>query len=401
MKRSAPFFSFLLATVLLPFAPAARAELQWNGNLITRYRIFNYDDSLGSVNAAQNDISRQKLRAWDLRGNVLARATSDNGWEGLFGIRTWNVIVNDFLPFNNGNDLTVRIDQAFARKTYKFDGGDYGFALGRQATVVLTDKLAQHLYDNDVRWDGLSFSGKYGIFGVVGGAFVTGAINQGVAGSSEYTYTEASQAAAGTQGRMSAHYAIQPNVTIKVSDDIETMIAAGYYAWNSTSGVANTIHGGYNSSTLNPNADTGTVNVDNSRVWHLYNTWKFPYSLRASIEFVQNKKFFYTVGGEAADRSASQLGLGYGGVKDVGDFAVDYFYVNKGLASMPGNLTNGGIKPDNKGHLAYLRYQATKGVILGLVYYNLEEKAQKTAVGAVSRVKQKQQQWYFTAGTSF
>jgi len=398
MKRLV--FSVLLAAAFFT-APDASAELQWNGNLITRYRIFDFNDGLGSLSAGQKDISKQHLRAWDYRASMLGRATSETGWEGGFGIRTSNVPVNDFVLSNNNADFTVRIDQAYGRKVNKFEGGEYGFTFGRQATIILTDKLAQHLYDNDIRWDGFSASGKYGMFGVVAGAFVEGAINQGASTTSSFTSTDATDAVAATQSRMTMHYAIQPNATFKITDDVETMVAVGYYTWNGTTGVANTIHGGFNASTLNPNADTGSVNVDNARLWHLYNTWKLPYTLRASFEFVQNKETFYTVNGAEASGSATQFGLGYGGVKEPGDFALDYFLVNKGLASMPGSLTNGGIKPDNKGHLAYLRYHAVKGIILAVVYYNLAEKAQKTSAGVASRVNQKQQQWYFTAGTSF
>lgn len=383
---------------------AARAELQWSGNVVTRYRIFNYNDSMSSVNNATDnkDVSKQRLRAWDFRGSVLAKATTEGGWEGVFGMRTWNVIVNDFVTANNAVDYTVRIDQAYGRKVCKIENaGEYTFTLGRQGTIILTDKLAQPLYDNDVRWDGFSVSAKHGMFGLVAGAFVEGAKSGGVAGASTYTENDATEHAATTQSGFTAHYAIQPNATFKVSDDIETTVGVGYYAWSNTNGYTNTIHGGYNSVTLNPAADTGTVAIDNARMWHLYNSWKLPYMLRGTIEFLRNKQGSYTVGGVGLDRDSLLLGLGYGGLKVAGDFAVDYYFQNKGLGSMPGSLTNGGVRPDNKGHMVYLRYMAVNNVTLGVVYYNLEEKSGKTSLGGASRVKQKQTQWYFTAGANF
>lgn len=376
---------------------------QWGGNLVTRYRIFDYNDQLSSVNnpTESKDISNQRLRVWDLRASLLGKFQGPS-WEAGIGIRTTNAIVNDFVTFNNTGDLNVRADYAYGKYSIKAEGSEHSFTFGRQATIIMYDKLAQHLYDNDVRWDGLSYGGRFGNFGVVAGAFVYGANNQGAAtGASQYIYTEASQNAATTQSRFAMHYAIQPNATFKLTDEIDTTVALGYYAWSNTNGLTNTVHGGYNSNTINANADTGTINVDNSRMLHLYNLWKLPFTLRATIEYTLNKKFLYTHNGVEADRDSYLFGIGYGALKEPGNFAIDYFYNDKGLASMPGNFVNGGIRPDNKGHLIYGRLLATKGITLGTVAYFLQEKAQKNSLGTFSRVNQKQRQFYFTASALF
>lgn len=393
----------LAAALSIPAFAEESQPLQWNGNLVTRYRIFDYDDQLNSVNnAAENkNISKQHQRVWDIRASVLAKAQGP-AWEAGIGLRTTNAIVNDFLTFNGSGDLNVRADYAYGKYLIKAEGSEHSLTFGRQGTIIMYDKLAQHLYDNDVRWDGLSYGGRFGSFGVVAGAFVYGANSLGGAtGASTYTYTEASQASPTTQSRFAMHYAIQPNATFKLADEVETTVAVGYYAWSNTNGLTNTVHGGYNSVTLNPNADTGTINIDNSRMLHLYNLWKLPFALRATIEYTLNKKFLYTHNGVEADRDSYLFGLGYGGLKEPGNFALDYFYNDKGLASMPGNFVNGGVRPDNKGHLIYGRLLATKGITLGAVAYFLREKAQKNSVGTFSRVNQKQKQFYFTASAVF
>lgn len=391
----------LAAALLLAAAPQARADLQWSGSTHTRYRIFDYDDGLNTMNTSNQSMSKQKLRAWDYRGNVLAKTTWEN-IEVFTGLRLSNVAVNDFNLFNNGGDGTVRLDYAAMKYTLKpFENFTASLTIGRQATPWFYDKLAQHAYDTDIRWDGLHWDFKYSNFGFMMSQFVWGARDRGVMGASQHTSNEATDNVATTQSGFSVLYAFAPYATLKVADDIDTTLSVTYQNWTNAENLTNTIHGGYNSTTLNPSAATGTVNVSNAKVWSVYNQWNLPFMLHAVGEATFNKKVFYTGTTVEADKTSWMGGLGYGQLKAAGDFAFDYFYTNKGLASMVGALSNGGIKPDNKGHLFYLRYMPVQKVSLAVVSYFLKEKASKDAVGVASPITQKQMQWYFVAGVSF
>lgn len=390
-----------VATVLLVCASTARAELQWAGSTHTRFRVFEYDDGLNTKNASGFDMSKQKLRAWDYRGNVLAKATWEN-IETYTGLRLSNAAVNDYNLFNNGGDGTVKLDYAAMKYTLKpLENISASVTVGRQATPWFYDKLAQHSYDTDIRWDGLHWDLRYSSFGLMMSQFVWGARDRGAMGASQHTSTEGTNNVATTQSGFSVLYAFAPYAMVKVADEIDTTLSVTYQSWTNAENLTNTIHGGYNSSTLNPSATTGTVNVSNARVWSVYNQWNLPWSLHAVAEATFNKKTFYTGTTVEADNSSWMGGLGYGQLKAPGDFAFDYFYTSKGLASMVGALSNGGIKPDNKGHLFYLRYMPLQKVSLAVVSYFLKEKANKDATGAASPISQKQMQWYFVAGLSF
>lgn len=389
-----------LAAVLLAPA-AARAEVQWSGSTHTRYRLFDYDDGLGSKDAAGKDLSKQKLRAWDYRGNVVARAAWENV-EAFLGMRLSNVQVNDFNTFNNGGDGTVRLDLAGMKYSLKpTESLAASLTVGRQASPWFFDKLAQHVYDTDVRWDGFHWDLKYGDFGFMASQFVWGARDQGAMGASSYTENEATSSVATTQGGMSVLYAFEPWAKLKLTPEIDTTLAVAFYNWSNAENLSNTIHGGYNSSTMNPNAATGTVVVNNAKIWHVYNQWNLPWNLHAVGELTFNKKVFYTGTREEADSKSFLAGAGYGALKGAGDWTFDYFYTSKGIASMVGLLTNGGIRPDNKGHLFYLRYSPFPKWTLAVVSYFLKEKADKTAAGVATPLSQKQMQWYFSAGVVF
>lgn len=390
-----------LALFLLTFPALAHAAFSWNGGIVSRYRMFNYNDGLNSQDAAGKDRSKQRFRAWDYRANVLTKNNWDN-WEAGFGIHTNNAIVNDFVTFNNNADSAVRIEYAYGKYTYKAEDFELAVTGGRQGTPVFFDKNSQHLYDTDIRWDGLSWHAKYKNFGLIAAQFIYGALNQGVLGASTYSRTDATDSVATTQSGMSYHFAFQPYAKFKLSDEIETMLAAGYYTWNNTNGsFTNRIHGGYNSTTLNASAETGTVTVDNPKLWHIYNTWTLPKGFRANAELVFNKAVYYTNTNIKPSTSSYCIGAGYGALKKAGDWSFDYFYEDKGLGSMPGKFTNGGITPDNKGHLFYAKYSPAQNMTLGIVSYFLKEKEKKTAAGVASNQEQKQTQWYFTAGINF
>jgi hypothetical protein len=387
-------------SLLLLSAGSAHAELEWNGSVHTRYLAFNYDDGLSSRDAQGKDLSLQKLRAWQYRGNIFGKSTWEN-WAFFAGLRLSNTQVNDYNAFNQGQNGAVKLEYAAGQYTWRADELSLAVTAGRQGTPFHYDKLAQHAFDNDVRWDGFNEELKWGNLGLIASQFAWGAKSQGVMGASTYTKTEASEATAAAQSGFAMLYAFEPYATFRLGDGISTTLAVAYYDWSNAENLNNTLHGGYVSKTLNPNADTGTVSVSNAKVWHAYNNWSFPYNLHAVGEWTANKKTFYTGTNVEADNKSYTVGVGYGTIKNAGDFAFDYFYVSKGLASMPGVIDNGGVKPDNKGHLFYLRYSPWTKVSASVVAYFLEEKAGLDAAGTPSLVHQKQTQWYFVVGTGF
>ena len=218
-------------------------------------------------------------------------------------------------------------------------------------------------------------------------------------GASSYSKNEASDAVAATQSAFAVVYGFAPYAKIKVANDIDTTVSIAYYNWSNADNLTNTIHGGYNSVTLNPNATTGTVNLNSPKFWHVYNQWNFPYKLHATGEWTMNKKTLYANSTVEADRKSWMAGAGYGVVKLAGDLSFDYFYVSKGIASVLGAITNGGIKPDNKGHLFYLRYSPWNKITAGASVYFLEEKSRLESNGTASAQFQKQSQIYLTIGT--
>jgi len=406
----------VLAVAAMFATNAFAADMKWNGSAGWRYESTNYDDQLNSTNATGQNMSKQMRRAHALRANLGATGGSGNVEYGA-AVRTNNAANTDWANVNNAADLTIGLSEAWFKYSHDFGVVDVAATIGRQANVFAFD-ASQQLFDNDVHFDGFGWKFTMGSFGLNASQYILGAHTaNGTVGASSYTKTDATDAVPTTQNKFSVLYGFQPWMNWKFTDEISTMFAVGYYLWNNYDSPTNTIHGGYNTFTLNTSASGAgaTVQVDNPKQWQFYNTWSLPFNLGFSWELVLNKKYYYPLATETIemDNTAFTAGLAYGKVKRAHDWAIGYNYGSKGLASVINTFTYDKFAADNKGHTIWAKYALADNFHLGWKGLFLKEKAKKDESGrdigsaaatggtAMANYEQKTNYWELTAGVTF
>jgi len=151
---------------------------------------------------------------------------------------------------------------------------DLSVTIGRQKNVFAYESTSQNFFDNDVRFDGFGWNFKLGSFGLNAGQYLLGAKSSGTNGASVFTKTDASEAAATTSSHFNALYGFQPYMNWKFTDEIDTMLAVGWYSWVDDSQT--NLNAGYNSNALNTNAVTYSNRIHNPKKWQFLSTWNFP-----------------------------------------------------------------------------------------------------------------------------
>jgi hypothetical protein len=413
-----------LAVASLVATSANAAEMKWNGGAGWRYSQTTNNDSLGSTvsvgTAGNQDVSKQTTKAHQVRANLGATG----GWENVewgLGMRTTGAVNDDFTNLNGNADRSIGLDQAWFRYVRDFGSVDMHVTFGRQKNVFAYDETFQHVYDTDVRWDGLGWQWKFGMFGMNAAQYVTGARSAGTNGASSISYTKATEANPSTQSKFHYMFGFQPHMNWKFTDEIETFFAVAYYLWSDTSNTNTTgggVTSGFNSATSGKQ-DTANAafNVHNMKQWHFLNTWTLPYNLKFTAELLFNKKAQYrpetvtgypgTITRKDADSSSWLLGLTYGSLKKAQDFSIGYAYGTKGLAASPAKYSNESFLPDNKGHIVMLGYSVADNFNIGWNAYFLQEKALKAPltgdayVGNSAGQKMKTTYMELTAGVNF
>lgn len=371
---------FLFAAFVMSSAPMAHAELTWNGGMGVRHMIRNLDDGLDTRNAAGQDSSKSTNKRWEFRGALGVLSKGENVDAG-FDMRTASSVSSEWVTTTGSVDFTPAISQAFLRYHNAVMGCDMAVTLGRSKTIMLYDNMAQMLFDNDTRWDGLGWSWKHGMFGMNLSQYVLGATQLGLGQqSSTFTYTEATQAGGDTQSHFAVLYSFQPYVEFKIGDDIKSIFALGFHNWSgtgakSTTGwYSNAIHGG----TAGTVGNVNPVIMDNVQQWQILSDTSLPFNLRFVAEYVRNKKVFYgtrnTQTGVSADNDALALSLGWGKPKKAGEFGLSYSFSDKGIASVITTFSNGDIQADNRSHMFEAKYMLADSLsIAGKAQFHKEK----------------------------
>lgn len=419
----------VLAVAALAANTANAAEMKWNGSAGWRYEQSSLDNSLGGTSA----VARSKAN------NVRANIGVTGGWENVewgTGIRTVARTANsgllggngaaandDHSSLQNATDLGVGFEQAWFRYVRDLGGVDMAATVGRQKNVFIYDNVAQSLFDNDVRFDGLSESFKFGMFGLNLGQYVLGGKqgNGTLAGSSNTTNTDATDGT-GNQQNFRYLFGFQPHMSWKFSDDIEAMFAVGYYIWNDQ-GAVNSLTGAPAAAVAgfpnNPFGTTAGYRLQNSRQWQFTTAVSLPYNLSFNGEFVMNKKQQFgnnnVVDGNGAavttiasandaDRTAWSAGLTYGAIKKAHDFSVGYAYGSKGIASVANAYSYERFLAGQQGHTVSAAYAIADNFTIGAKALFLKEKSPTdptTGVAFANGREIKNNYWQVTAGVMF
>ena len=412
------------------FATSAfAADMKWNGSAATRFTSKTQQDGTATVNTTGQSTAKDTQKTLGLRGNFGFTGGWDNISYGV-GMRTGTgSTVSDWGNYaSNSADFPVSLEQAWMKYSYDTGYGDLGMTFGRAKSVFAQDTQSQQLFDNDMRFNGLGWQWKWGSFGFNMAQYTLGARNAGTTDAATYTYTDSTQNAATTKSHFAWIYGFQPNMSWKFSDEIDTFFAVGYYRFSGDDGrFTNRIHGGFSPLDLTSasaltavnTSKSGVINVDNSKIVQLYNTWNLPYRLKANVEVLLNKKYKYSAvnqtngtaaGATQADFGANKtsstawtVGLQYGAVAKPHDFMLGYAYGVKGLTSVPGALTYSSFLPDNKGHTIDAKYALATNFVLAWKGVFLKEQSRKDSKGdAVTTAQEhKSNYWDVSAIVSF
>src|SRR5690606_13255996 len=146
------------------------------------------------------------------------------GWENMewgVGVRTNNAANDDFRTMGGNADLGLGFEQAWFRYLRDFGSMDMSVTVGRQKNVLAYDAVSQNLFDNDVRWDGLGWQFRFGMFGLNAAQYVLG--NNRNAAGSVVTNTDATEVDNALNQKFSYLCAFQPHMNWKFTDEIEAM----------------------------------------------------------------------------------------------------------------------------------------------------------------------------------
>ncbi|RZA00948.1 MAG: hypothetical protein EOP11_17810, partial [Proteobacteria bacterium] len=310
-----------LAVASLIATSANAAEMKWSGSAGYRYENTSVDSGLGGNTGTTNN------KAHGYRANLGV----SGGWENVewgVGVRTNQVDAagrssanDDHVFANGGGNFGIGFEQAWFRYVREFGSLDFSVTAGRQKNVFAYDTVGQSLFDNDVRFDGLGWQFKFGMFSLNAAQYTLGSSgNVAIAGTnnSNVTKNDALDATNGAQ-RLTYLFGIQPTMNWKFADDIEAMFGVGYYYWKDSTNT-NALGG---SNLIVPAATNGTAGtaaqgyaIDSPRQWQFTTAWTLPYSLSFNGEFVLNRSSNFNGAAAAAfpevSRSAWSAGLTYG-----------------------------------------------------------------------------------------
>ena len=389
----------LLAAGLMAATPAAQAEIKWNGSVTARYTILNQDNNLGT-STAETRVRRQQLRA------DFGAGSKGDVYDWGVAFRTYSGSANsEYTYLQNNLDRIINLGEAYFRPHVNFLDTEMSVTIGRQKSVMLYDANGQNLFDKDNRWDGLGWNFQRGIFGFNMSQYVLGARNSGVFGSSSFTETDATEAAANTQGGFGYLFSFQPSVKIKLSDEVSGVFAVGYHHYTGTGDSTtapfpyrNALHGGY------PSVAADYVLVTNPRQYQIFTEWTLPMKLKFTGEYIWNaKKVFYTNTNVEADKSGLGLTLAYGGAKKRNDFGLAYTFVSRGLGSSIQAFSWSDMPIDNNAHVVDVKYALDDGLVIGAKGYLMKEKSKRDVAGVALTNNQEttQKRLEFTAGVAF
>jgi len=420
---------FVLAIACMFTASAYAAEMKWNGSIGTRYNKMTQNDGLNSFDttvpfsgsgvAVNADKSTTNTKTLGFRANLGVTG----GWDKVeFGIggRTLgqaNGSQSDWVNFNNNIDRFFGWELAWFRYNADFGFGDLALTFGRQKAAFAYDMQSQNMFDNDLRWDGLGWNWKWGSFGFNMVQYVITASDPQASVAAAPSTTNGSQiqtngatdVVAATRGHFAMLYGFQPTMNWRFSDDIDTFLAVGLFNYSGTDNLFNNqLHGFVAPST----GTASTLNVDNSQLYQVLNTWTLPYSLAANIEVVWNKEVKYLQntsvprtqrGVNTADNTAWTAGLTYGKLKRAHDFMIGYAYGVKGLAAVMGSQTYDRFAPDMKGHTIDVKYNVDTNFNLAWKGVFTKEKSRKDLSGAgiATSEDHSQNYWELVAGVNF
>lgn len=363
--------------LLLSFSDASFAEDKWSGRIGARYTKRFNDDGLGSRNAAGKDSSRQINQRYELRAGTGLIHTGE-GPEWGFAVRTQNGASSEWITAQSAIDRTLGLELAYFKLTRDLLGGEISLSAGRQKPPFLFDAVAQAFLDTDVRFDGLGWNWKRGDLSVALSQYVIGAKSLGVVGASTFNESDAAQADPNTRSGFGWLFGMQPSFKHKFNDETDAQFALGYFTWSSTGASStsgfftNAIHGGQAGSVGN----VDPVVLDNSRQWQFYTAWNLPWKLRATGEYVRNKKIRYGTRiaptSKEADNTAYSASISWNKVKK-GEFAATYYYTHRGIASAIAAFGEGDIVPDMAGHSAYVSYGVADSMSVTFRYWTAKE----------------------------
>lgn len=373
----------IVVAVAALFATSAFAgDMKWSGSSAWRYTDGKYNDGLNNNQAiTAKSQSVQKHKQHSLRANIGATG----GWKNMewgVGLRTTNNANSDWVAFTNGStDQAFGLEQAWMKYVAGTGFGDFGVTIGRQMNVFAYDMNSQNLFSNNTRFDGIGFAWTWGSFGFnMSEYFLQGHNQNSTTGSTaSYTYTEATQDNATTQSYFSKMFGFQPHFSWKFSDEIDTKFALGYYMFdgdmdftNSTAGATNGTNG-FVTPTGTVAFQNGTVTMASPRWTQFYNTWKLPYKLAFSWEYVTNgRKPKIGTSNVEVNGKAYSAGLTYGAVKKAHDWKLGVVYGKKDVGSVISNFTSGRWLPNNKGWLIQGSYALADNFELGFKSYRLK-----------------------------
>lgn len=372
-------FAILFAGLVSFTVVEARAEeLKWSAKSGVRFTRRVHNDGLETRNAAGKDSSKSTNDRYEMRAGLGVSGKAGPVEWGV-AVRTQAAATNEWVQVQSAQDRGIGVELAYGRYVTTLFDGDFLAIFGRQKPLFLFDGVGQILVDSDVRFDGFGWNWKKGNFGLVLTQYVQGARSLGVAGASTFTHTEATDASPDTQGGFAWKLSFQPSYKWKISEDMEAQFALGYHHSTGTSGNSaagffnNAIHGGQAGTA----GVTTAVSMDNARQWQALAITTLPWRLRASAEYVRNKKTLY--GTRAAptnketDNVAYSIGLAWNKVKSAGDWAATYHFVHKGVGSVVGAYSDGDVSPDLAGHLLGVTYGLAESVNIIGRYLNFHE----------------------------
>lgn len=373
----------LALSAILFYSPAALAEVTWSGGVGIRHMVRHLDDGLQTRSFVNNtDMSVTTNKRWEYRGALSLLSKTESVDFGL-DLRTVSGVTSEWVTSTLASSgLGIGVAQAFGRLRGEVLGGKGAVTLGRQRTVILYDNMAQMLFDNDVRFDGLGWAWKYDFFGINISQYVLGATEQGTgASASTYTYTAYSQENASTRSHFGVLYQFQPFVEFKLGEEIKSLFAVGYHNWSGTGAKFNT--GWYNNAVHGGTAGTvGNIDalpMDNAQQWQFFSDTSLPWNLRFVAEYIFNKRVNYGLRiaptTTKADGDALALSLAWGKPKKAGEFGLSYSFSDKGLGSVISTFTNGDIAADNQSHFFEGKYMLTDGFQLASKAQFHKEKA--------------------------
>lgn len=394
--------TFLLLAAVLATNTANAGDLKWSGSLGWIYSKKTEDDSLSSKrnspssSAHGKDVSSLITKSHAVRGNLGVNTSWDNIEVGT-GIRTSSGVANnDQVTVQSSADRTIALEQAWMRYLHDFGSVKMNVTAGRQKNVFAYDSVSENFFDNDLRLDGFGWQFKFGMFGLNLGQYITGGKSQASNGSASISYTEGTDATVGSKSRFNTLFGFQPTMNFKFTDDIETMLAVGYFHWNDNANTNQTSAG----TNLTNNTATSTVaiipsvafKIHNPKQWQVYNTWTLPYGFVFSGEFVLANKAHYDntrvtnypgagIPTPEANNKAWSAGLTYGTIAKAHDWNVMYFYNKKGLASVIGAYSGDAFLPDNKGHVVKANFAVSKDFVIGGVAMWMKEDGRVNANG--------------------